>query len=70
MEHMDHKLDCKDCGTIYLNLPGNLTNDTPIFCSTCNQFIGRWGDLERDFNAQGGQNGVFELHDGQIDRKS
>jgi hypothetical protein len=30
--------------------------------------LGWWIELEEDFNAQGGQSGVFELHDGQIIR--
>ncbi|MHC1550997.1 hypothetical protein [Phyllobacterium sp. K27] len=70
MERLDHKLDCKDCGTIYLTIPDNVTGDTPIFCSTCNQYIGRWAELERDFNTQGGQDGIFEMKDGQIERKA
>ena len=33
------------------------------------RFIGYWGELERDFNRQGGQDGVFELHEGQMIRR-
>lgn len=69
MERLDHKLDCKDCGTIYLDIPETVASDTPIHCSSCGQLLGRWGELERDFARQGGQNGVFEMKDGQILRK-
>jgi hypothetical protein len=31
--------------------------------------MGTWGDLEADFYAQGGGDGVFEMRDGQIIRK-
>jgi hypothetical protein len=64
--NLDHKLDCKDCGTIYLDIPSNANSDTPIHCSTCGIFLGRWGELETDFARQGGQSGVFHMEDGQI----
>jgi hypothetical protein len=69
MERLNHKLDCKSCGTIYLDIPDNLTGASPIHCTTCGEFIGYWGELSRDFDRQGGQHGVFELKDGQIKRK-
>ncbi|MDQ0996492.1 hypothetical protein QFZ34_001674 [Phyllobacterium ifriqiyense] len=68
MERLDHKLDCKDCGTIYLKIPKDVQSDTPIYCSTCGVLLGRWEELERDFNRQGGQDGVFKMNDGQIER--
>ncbi len=70
MKRLDHKLDCKKCGTIYLDLPDNLTGASPIHCTSCKMFIGYWSDLSRDFDLQGGQNGVFELKNGQIERKA
>ncbi|SDP46197.1 hypothetical protein SAMN05428967_2227 [Phyllobacterium sp. YR620] len=70
MERLDHKLDCKFCGTIYLKIPDDVRGVTPINCSTCGQFLGYWGELERDFNRQGGQDGVFEMKNGQILRKT
>jgi hypothetical protein len=69
MERLDHKLDCKDCGTIYLDIPDTVESDTLIHCSSCGQLLGRWSELESDFARQGGQNGVFEMKDGQILRK-
>lgn len=68
MERLDHKLNCKDCGTIYLEIPEDVASHTPIYCSTCGELLGCWEELEKDFNQQGGQDGVFSLHDGQIDR--
>lgn len=62
MKRLNLKLDCKVCGTIYLDVP----NDSPIHCSNCNELVGTWGELQRDFYRQSGQ-GVFHLHDGQID---
>jgi hypothetical protein len=70
MERLDHKLDCKACGTIYLDIPDDVRNVTPIHCSSCGQFIGYWGELNGDFDGQGGQDGVFELKDGHILRKA
>ncbi|ATU94097.1 hypothetical protein [Phyllobacterium zundukense] len=69
MERLDHKLDCKACGTIYLDIPDDVTLSTPIHCSSCGTYLGTWRELERDFNSQGGQNGIFDMHDGQIIRK-
>ncbi|PSH65482.1 hypothetical protein CU103_07890 [Phyllobacterium sophorae] len=68
-QKLDHGLGCPDCGTIYLNIPKHVTGDTPITCTTCGRFLGSWGDLEQCFNRQGGQYGVFEMHDGLIIRK-
>ncbi|MBB3148674.1 hypothetical protein FHS21_005122 [Phyllobacterium trifolii] len=68
-QRLDHKLDCKTCGTIYLQIPENVQSHTPIYCSSCGELLGRWDKLELDFNQQGGHNGVFEMRDGQIIRK-
>lgn len=63
---LDHKLDCKDCGTIYLDIPADVNSDTPIYCSTCQKFLGRWAELETDFALQGGQRGVYKMDEGRI----
>lgn len=66
-DFLDHKLDCKSCGTIYLSIPRDAREQTPIHCSTCNGYLGSWGELQDDFIAQTlGTSGVFELRDGQI----
>jgi hypothetical protein len=67
-QRLNHRLECTHCGTLYLKLPTVLSDESPIHCSTCGELLGRWIELEEDFNAQGGQSGVFELHDGQIIR--
>ena len=53
-QRLDHKLDCKACGTIYLEIPEDVQSHTPIYCSSCGALLGRWDELERDFNQQGG----------------
>jgi hypothetical protein len=68
-QRLDNKLECPNCHTIYLNLTQNVSFDTPIHCSTCGTYLGTWGELELDFIAQGGDSGVFDMHDGQIIRK-
>lgn len=70
MERLNHKLDCKACGTIYLDIPEDVRTTDVISCSKCGQFLGYWGELSRDFDGQGGQSGVFELKDGQILHKA
>lgn len=64
--HLNHKLECKNCGTIYLDIPDDVNSASPIHCSTCGLFLGRWEELETDFAAQGGQSGVFRMENGEI----
>lgn len=66
---LDKELVCPSCGTIYLRIPADAKGDTVIRCSACNKRLGTWRELEASFNAQGGQHGVFDMHDGQIERK-
>ncbi|ATU94584.1 hypothetical protein B5P45_07285 [Phyllobacterium zundukense] len=68
-QDVNGKLACTECGTVYLDFPTKLDSDTLILCRSCGKQLGRWGELEADFIAQGGQDGVFEMHDGQIIRK-
>jgi DNA-directed RNA polymerase subunit RPC12/RpoP len=65
-KNLNHRLECQDCGTIYLSMPETITDESPIYCSTCGQFLGKWRDLETDFAEQGGQDGVFKMDEGQI----
>ncbi|MBB3236260.1 hypothetical protein [Phyllobacterium endophyticum] len=67
-QRLDHKLECADCGTIYLDIPADVTSSTPIHCSSCGNFLGSWGDLEMDFAKQGGQHGIFRMEQGVITR--
>ncbi|UXN66572.1 hypothetical protein N8E89_26145 (plasmid) [Phyllobacterium sp. A18/5-2] len=69
LQRLDNKLVCPQCDTIYLTLTQNMSGYTPIHCSSCGEYLGTWGELEQDFIAQGGESGVFEMHDGQIIRR-
>lgn len=68
-QRLNGKLECATCLTIYLRIPRNVDSDSPIFCMGCGTFLGRWFDLETDFIAQGGHDGIFELREGQIIRR-
>ena len=66
-DYLDHKLECETCGTIYLNIPKGAGERTPIHCSTCDRYLGTWGELQNDFLAQTRNgNGTFELKDGRV----
>ena len=68
-EHfLDHKLDCKKCGTIYLDIPSDVEEDSPIHCSTCKGYLGTWGELQDDFYRQAGT-GVYDMSDGKVREK-
>jgi hypothetical protein len=67
-QRLDHKLECANCGTIYLDIPADVDSNSPIHCSSCGNFLGSWGDLETDFARQGGQHGVFRMEKGMITR--
>lgn len=45
-QRLDHKLDCKKCGTVTLEIPADATETTPIRCSTCGALLGNWGNLQ------------------------
>ncbi len=68
-QFLDHKLDCKTCGTIYMDIPEHVSNDTPISCSTCGGLLGRWGDLVADFESQSRGTHIFDLKYGKIEAK-
>lgn len=67
-EYLDHQLECPFCLTIRLLIPSNVKPADPIFCTDCGEFLGLWDDLQKDFERQGGQNGVFRLDKGRIKR--
>ncbi|TPK65517.1 hypothetical protein FJ546_10010 [Mesorhizobium sp. B2-4-19] len=69
-EFLDHLLECPHCKTIRLRIPKDATWETPITCSDCGKFLGTWGELQEDFENQGGLHGAFTLDDGRIKRKS
>ncbi len=63
---LDCKLECPQCQTTYLTLTREVIFSTPIHCSSCGIYLGTWGELEADFIAQGGDNGVFRMDRGEI----
>jgi hypothetical protein len=63
---LNSKLECPKCQTIYLTLTQNMTLSTLIHCSSCGEYLGTWAELESDFIAQGGTNGVFRMDRGEI----
>ncbi|TXR46353.1 hypothetical protein, partial [Phyllobacterium endophyticum] len=66
---LDSKLVCPTCKNIYLTFTHDMTPSTFIVCSTSSDYLGTWQELQEAFYAQGGGDGIFELHDGQIIRK-
>ncbi|ATU94986.1 hypothetical protein B5P45_12725 [Phyllobacterium zundukense] len=68
-QRLKEKLECSDCGTIYLRIPENVQLHFLIQCNSCARVLGRWSELTADCNPQRGENGVFEMHDGQIIRR-
>jgi hypothetical protein len=42
MERLDHKLDCKKCGTIYPDIPDDVKGTSLIHCSSCGEHLGYW----------------------------
>ena len=68
-QRLNGKLECAECHKVYLRIPAEPSSDSPIFCSSCGNLVGRWGDIESSFIEQGGLNGVFEMVDGHIIRR-
>ncbi|RCW78882.1 hypothetical protein C7476_12168 [Phyllobacterium bourgognense] len=63
---LNGRLECSECRATYLRIPTHVRSDSPILCTTCGNYIGRWYEVESSFMKQGGLNGVFDLHDGHI----
>ncbi|MBB3237375.1 transcription elongation factor Elf1 [Phyllobacterium endophyticum] len=70
LQRLGHKLECPKCRTVYLTLTTDVTPITPIHCSSCNRYLGMWAELQADFYAQGGRDGIFQVDHGQIIRKA
>jgi hypothetical protein len=64
-QRLDDKLDCKQCGTISLEIPVNASEDTPIHCSTCGVLLGTWGVLQDNFYRQATSE-AFDIENGNI----
>ena len=68
-KQLDHKLDCKACGKIQMDIPDDATESTPIHCSICGGYLGEWGELQDDFHRQAGDTQAFDLNHGTITKK-
>ncbi|MER8996332.1 hypothetical protein NKJ52_01170 [Mesorhizobium australicum] len=67
-EYLDHRLECPFCGTIRLLIPADATPSTRISCAECGRYLGIWDELQTDFEQQGGNDGVFRLDKGRIQK--
>ena len=67
---LDHKLDCKSCGTIAMSIPEDAEEDAPISCSKCGRYLGDWGALQNDFQKQAGHGNAFDLSRGNIYKRA
>ena len=63
---LNDKLDCKRCGTIQMTIPKGANDDTPINCSNCGGYLGKWGDLQNDFARQIRNADSVDLNDGTM----
>jgi hypothetical protein len=68
-KRLDHKLVCKACGTIHMDIPEVAEEHTPIHCSKCGGYLGEWGALQDDFYAQTRGAEAFDLNNGNITKK-
>ncbi|PWJ86968.1 hypothetical protein C8D77_12066 [Mesorhizobium loti] len=66
---LDHKLDCKACRTVRMDIPEDAEEHTRIHCSSCGAFLGEWGELQDDFYAQARGTEAFDLNNGNITKK-
>ena len=67
---LDHKLDCKSCGVIALDIPQDADEHTPIHCSKCGGYLGEWGALRIDFEKQAGHGNAFDLSRGSMYKRA
>ncbi len=65
-KRLDDKLDCKACGTVQMDIPDDVTDETPIHCSNCGAYLGTWGELVDDFAKQTHSGEMFDLNKGNI----
>jgi hypothetical protein len=66
--YLDGKLECSHCGTITLNLAGDVTDETAINCSRCGHYLGTWGELQDAFHREAKNASAFDLNKGRFKR--
>lgn len=49
-----------------MDIPDDVTDDTPIHCSNCGAYLGTWGELVDDFARQTRSGETFDLNKGTI----
>jgi hypothetical protein len=62
---LDHKLDCKNCGMIRLDVPASDDPRAPVACIKCGTVLGTWGEIKADFFRQTSAQ-AFYLNEGKI----
>ncbi len=67
-QFLGRKLQCSNCGTIYLDIPEDATESTIVTCSKCTLRLGTWGELQDEYFRQAGS-GVFEIRSGRFKRR-
>ncbi|MGO4839592.1 hypothetical protein AB4144_45840 [Rhizobiaceae sp. 2RAB30] len=67
-EYLDNLLECPFCSTIRLRIPKDAEPATIIRCDDCGHVLGTWDEIQASFEEQGGQDGVFRLARGKIER--
>ncbi len=51
-KRLDHKLDCKACGTIQMDIPDNATEHISIHCTSCGGYLGEWENFRTIFTSR------------------
>ncbi|ESY99981.1 hypothetical protein X738_12295 [Mesorhizobium sp. LNHC209A00] len=51
-----------------MQIPADATPSTRISCAECGRYLGIWDELQTDFEQQGGNDGVFRLDKGRIQK--
>jgi hypothetical protein len=64
---LNDRLECPKCGTITLQIPDDVQQDSPISCSRCSTYLGTWEELQDNFEKQNDA-GAYELRKGRIKR--
>ena len=68
-KRLDDKLDCKQCGTILLDIPDGAGESTAVHCSSCGAYMGTWGEMQDNFHSQTDSTKVLDLKDGNIEER-
>lgn len=56
VQRLNGKLECARCRTVYLCIPDDVRSDSPIFCTACGSFLGRWSESPKTYGQRLGAN--------------